>query len=169
MNSKQIVAVIGICALLAIVVYPALSTGNVSIVIRSSRAEKTDHIYLTISNVRAHRVGQISSQGWDLISNQSQTIDLMSLTDSSTTLAKGQLPVAKYDMVTVDLSNVTWVYNKTSTRLQVDSSGTPAKVEFAVLAGKESAITLVLTGRPEDLQGAKFFRPQLNAAATLPS
>jgi len=153
--------------LLTIVVYPALSTGTISIVIRSSKAEKADHIYLTISNVRARRVGQVSSQGLDLISNQSQTIDLMALTDSSTTLAKGQLPVAKYDMITVDLSNVTWVYNKTSTRLQVESSGTPVKVEFTVVAGKESAITLVLTGRAEDLQGAKFFRPQINATATL--
>jgi hypothetical protein len=166
-NSKQIVAVAGICALLAIIVYPALSTGSVSIVIRSSRTEKADHIYVLVSDVRAHRVGQVSTEGWDLISNQSQTIDLMTLTDSSITLAKGQLPVAKFDMVRVGLSNVTWVYNKTSTRLQVDSSTTPVNIEFTVAAGKESAITLILTGHEEDLQGTKFFRPQLSATATL--
>lgn len=169
MNSKQVVAVVGVVALLMIIVYPAISTGSIAIVIRSSKTEKADHIYVTVGNVRAHRVGQVSTEGWNLISNQSQTIDLVTLADSSIILAKSQLSVSKFDMVRVDLSNTTWVYNKASSRLQLESSTTSVNIEFTVVAGRESTVTLLLTGHEEDVQGAKFFRPQISATATLPS
>jgi hypothetical protein len=166
-NSKQIVAVVGIFALLAIIAYPALSTGSVSIIVRSVKTEKADHMYVTINGVWAHRAGQVSPQGWQLISNQSWTLDLMALTNSSATLCRGSLSVVKYDMVKISVSNVTWVYNKTTTRLQVESSEMPANVEFTVVSGKESMITLVLTGHEQDIQGTRFFISQLNASAIL--
>ena len=167
MNSKQIVAVVGILALLAVIVYPALSTGPVSITVGSMRGEKADHIFVTIDDVWAHRAGQVSPEGWELISNQSQTVDLVALSNSSATLGKGTLSVAKYDMVRVDVSNVTWVYNKTSTQLQVESSQIPTNVEFTIVSGKETVIALVLTGHEESISGTNFFTSQLNATATL--
>lgn len=167
MNSKQIVAVVGILALLAIIVYPALSTGSISVIVRSLKTEKADHIYVTINDVWAHRAGQVTPQGWEQISNQSQTIDLMALTNSSARLGKGSLSAAKYDMVKIDVSNVTWVYNKTSTQLRVESSEMSASVEFTVVSGKESEVTLVLTGREQEIQGTKFFVSQLNATAKI--
>ena len=169
MNSKQIVAVVGAISLLIILVYPAISTGSIAIVIRSSKTENADHIYVTVGNVRAHRVGQVSTEGWNLISNQSQTIDLVALAGSSIVLAKGQLPVSRFDMVRVDLSNTTWVYNKASSRLQLELSTTSVNIEFTVVAGKESTVTLLLTGHEEDVQGVKFFRPQISGTAPLPS
>jgi hypothetical protein len=71
--------------------------------------------------------------------------------------------VASYDKVRIDVSNVTWVFNKTNTKLQLDSPQLPASLDFMVKAGKEVAITLVLTGHQEDLQGTKSFISTLNA------
>jgi hypothetical protein len=168
-NMKQIVAVLGIFALLAIIAYPAFSTGSVSVIVHSLKAQNADHIYVTINDVWAHRAHQTSDQGWELISNQSQTIDLTALTGSNATLGKGTLSVADYDMVKINVSNVTWVYSKNSTQLQVESPVMFANVEFTVTSGKQSSITLVLTGHEEEISGTKFFLSQLNATATLHS
>lgn len=166
MNSKQVVAVVGLVALLIIIVYPALSIGSTSVLVRSTKISKADHVYVTVGNMWAHRLGQSSSEGWELISNESQTVDLVTLAESTTTLGKGSLSVTKYDMIRIDISNVTWVYNKTSSKLQVETTELPANVEFTVVAGKESVITLVLTGHQEEISGTKFFMAQLNATLT---
>jgi hypothetical protein len=165
-NSKQVVAVVGLVALLIIIVYPALSIGSTSLLVRSTKINEADHVYVTIGNTWAHRLGRSSSEGWELISNQSQTVDLVTLADSTTALGKGSLSVSQYDMIRIDISNVTWVYNNTSSKLHVETTELPANVEFTVVAGKESVITLVLTGHQEEISGTKFFMAQLNATLT---
>jgi hypothetical protein len=99
----------------------------------------------------------------------SKTVDLTQLASSSATLGGGSIPAANYDMVRLDVGNVTWVYNKTTTPLQVESTELPGNVEFTVVSGKMSTITLVLTGSQEVLQGTKFFVSQLNATVTVQS
>lgn len=155
--------------MLAVVVYPAVSTGPISITVGSMKAENADHVFVTIDDVWAHRVGQVDPQGWDLVVNQSQTVDLTALVGSSVALGKGTLSVAKYDVIRLDVSNVTWVYNKTSTQLQVESSQMPANVQFTIVSGKETVVALVLTGHEETIGGTNFFASQLNATATLHS
>lgn len=163
MNSKQVVAVISIVVLLVVLAYPALSTGSVSVVIGSKKIENADHVYVTIEDVWVHTAGQASFEGWHMLSNQTKTIDLVSLANSTTALGEGDISVASYDKVRIDVSNVTWVFNKTNTKLQLDSPQLPASLDFTVKAGKEVAITLVLTGHQEDLQGTKSFISTLNA------
>ena len=169
MNSKQIVGIIGVFALLVILVYPAFATGSISVVVRSSTIAKADHIYVIIKDVWAHRAGQVSPAGWELVWNQSSTIDLVSIANSNFTLGKGSVSAAQYDMVKLDVGNVTWVYNKTRTQLQVESTEVPTNVQFNVVAGKVSTIALVLTGHQESLQGTQFFVTELNATSTMQS
>lgn len=166
MNSKQIVGVLGLIVLLVILIYPAFATGSVSVIIRSSSFQNADHVYVTINSVWAHRAGQSSPAGWELILNVSKTVDLTQLASSSAILGGGSIPAANYDMVRLNVGNVTWAYNKTTTPLQVESTDLPSNVEFSVVSGKTSTITLVLTGSQEVLQGSKFFVSQLNATAT---
>ncbi len=163
MNSKQVVAAIGIVVLLAVVVYPALTTSTVSVLVRSAKIEKADHVYVTVDNVWAHRAGQTSDVGWELISNQTKTIDLVSLANSQTNLGNGQVTVANYDAVRIGISNVTWVFNKTTSDLSVQSPELPANLDFTVKAGQETTITLTLTGEQQTITGTNLFMANLNA------
>jgi hypothetical protein len=168
-NSKQIVAVVSAVVLVVILVYPALSTGTVSLLLRSTSIQDAEHVYVLVGEIWVHRLGQPSSDGWQLVSNKSQTVDLVSLGSSAMTFAKGQVPVGGYDGVRLQVSNVTWIFNKTTTRLSVQVPQLQAKLEFTAQAGRESTIALVLTGHSEVVGSTKFFVPNLNATLSGPS
>ena len=163
MNSKQIVAAISVVALLVILVYPALSAGAVGVQIRSSKMEKADHVFVTIGGVWVHRSGQSGSEGWQLISNQSQTVDLVTLENTTTLFGKGQISLGDYDTVRMEISNITWVFNKTTTNLEVKSSQIQSNLDFTVQAGRETIITLVLAGQQQEIRGTNFLVPTLTA------
>jgi len=162
-NSKQIVAAISVVALLVILVYPALAAGAVGVQIRSSKMEKADYVFVTIGGVWVHRSGQSESEGWQLISNQSQTLDLVTLENTTTLFGKGQISLGDYDTVRMEISNITWVFNKTTTNLEVESSQIQSNLDFTVQAGRETIITLVLTGQHQEIRGTNFFVPTLTA------
>ena len=163
MNSKQIVAAISVVALLVILVYPALAAGAVTVHIRSSKTEKADHVFVMIGGVWVHRSGQSGSEGWQLISNQSQTVDLVTLENTTTLFGKEQISLGDYDSVRMEISNITWVFNKTTTNLEVESSQIQSNLDFTVQAGRETIITLVLTGQLQEIRGTNFFVPTLTA------
>ena len=163
-NSKQIVAAVSAVMLVVILVYPALSTGTVSVVVRSMNVENADHVYVLIGNVWVHRLGQSSSDGWALVSNQSQTLDLVSLKSSAVTFAKGELPVGGYDGIKMVISNVTWVFNKTTTKLSVQIPQLQTSLDFKAQAGRNSVIAVVLTGHSETVGNSKFFVPGMTAS-----
>jgi len=163
-NSKQIVAAVSVVVLVAILAYPALSTGTVSILLRSAKIEEADHIYALVGNVRVHQQGQPSSDGWKLVSNQTQTVDLISLENTTMTFAKQQIPVGGYDGIRMEVSNVTCVFsNGTTSRLSVESPQIQTKLGFTAQTWRELTITLVLSGQMKDVSGTKFFVSNLNA------
>jgi glycine cleavage system aminomethyltransferase T len=149
--------------LLVILVYPALATGTVSILFRSEAISKADHVYVNIGNFWAHRSGRTSSEGWELIINQTQTLDLVSLQSTTLQFGKGQISLGSYDSVRMDISNVTWVFNKTTTKLQVQFSQIEASLGFTVQAGKELPVTVMLSGHQEDISGINYFLTSANA------
>ena len=163
-NSKQIVAAVSAILLVVVLVYPALSTGTVSVMLKSTNIENADHVYLSIGEVWVHRLGQSSSAGWELVSNQSQTVDLVSAKNSAVTFAKGQVPVGGYDEIEMTISNVTWVFNKTTTNLSVQIPQLQTSLDFTAQAGRDSVVSVVLTGQSEMLGGgADFFIPSITA------
>ena len=165
MNSKQIVAAVSVVALLVILAYPALATGTATVQIRSSKIDKADHVYITIGNAWAHRSGQSGSEGWQLIANQSQTVDLISLENTSMLFGKGQIALGDYDTVRMEISNITWVFNGTTKILEVESSQIQSNLDFTVQASRESIIAVVLTGHQEEIRGANLFVPILTATS----
>ncbi len=166
LNSKQVVAAVGVALLLIILIYPAISTSGVSVTVRSTKIEGADHIYVTVDGIWAHRRGRASTVGWTLVANQSQAIDLISLVNSTKSLGAGQVPVASYDAVRLELSNVTWVFNKTTTRLTIVSPQLDASLEFTATVGRESSITVVLGGQQQVIGASRFFAATLNATLT---
>jgi hypothetical protein len=165
-NSKQVVAAISVAVLLLILVYPAFSTGTVSLQAHSTKVQKADHVYVTFANIWAHQKGQADSNAWKLISNQSQTVDLVSLENSTQFLAKGQVSVSSYDSIRLEVSNVTWVFNKTTTNLPAETSRLTTNLDFTVVAGKESSITIIISGHQEVVGGTKLFAATLSATIT---
>jgi hypothetical protein len=163
-NSKQIVAAVSAVVLVVILAYPALSTGTVSILLRSPKTQGADHIYALVGDVWVHRLGQPSSEGWEPVFNQTQTVDLISLDNTTMAFAKQQIPVGGYDGIRMEVSNVTWVFsNRTTSRLSVESPQIQTKLMFTAQAGREVTITMVLSGQMKDVTGTKFFASNLNA------
>lgn len=166
MNSKQIVSIVAAIALVLIIVYPAVSTGTVTVYLKSMKLENADHVYVVVKEIWAHQAGQSDAQGWKLMTNQSESLDLVNLQTSTATLGKGDLSLASYDGVRLNIVNVTWVYNKTSTNLQVEFSPLQANIDFAVNVGSASSITLVIGGHKEAAQSSNLFAATLTANAT---
>jgi hypothetical protein len=152
--------------LLIILIYPAISTGGVSVTVRSTKIERADHIYVTVNGIWAHRRGQANTVGWTLVTNQSQSVDLVALVNSTKSLGAGQLPAASYDAVRLELSNVTWVFNKTTTQLTIVSPRLDARLEFTAMVGRESPITIVLGGQQQTVGSARVFAATLSATMT---
>jgi glucokinase len=98
-----------------------------------------------------------------LIVNQTQTLDLVSLQSTTFPFGKGQVSLGNYDGVRMDISNVTWVFNKTSTKLQLQLSEVDLTVDFTVQTGKQLPVTVTLSGHQEDISGVKYFVTSANA------
>jgi hypothetical protein len=67
------------------------------------------------------------------------------------------VPVASYDSVRVVVSNVTWVFNQTTTKLLTASPNLDSSIEFTVAADKNLSITILLGGHQETAGGLKYF------------
>lgn len=168
MNSKQVVAALSVGFLLVILIYPAVSSGNISVVIGGLKVDNADHLYVTVGGVWVHERGQSNSTGWKSVSNQSQTVDLISLENSTKPLVTSQISVARYDSVRLSLSNVTWVFNKTSTSLLTVSPNLDANLEFTLVAGRALTINILLGGHEEVIGASKFFQATMTATVTEP-
>lgn len=166
MNSKQIVAAISVVALAIIIIYPAVSTGTIVIRLTAVKLENAEHAYVTINSVWVHQKGQSSIEGWKLVYNLTQTIDLVHPENSSKTLPSVQLSVSNYDAIRVQMSDVSWIFNKNITRLVPEPSQLSVNLDITVQAGKESALTLVLSGHRDDSRGTSAFIGALTATAS---
>jgi len=162
-NSKQIVAALSVILLLVILIYPAVSTGNISVTIRGLKIDNAEHVYVTVAGVWVHERDESNATGWKTVSNQSQTFDLISLENLTRPLATSEISVARYDFVRLSLSNVTWVFNKTSTSLPTTSPNLDANLEFTLAAGRGLTINVLLGGQQEVIGASKFFQPTMTA------
>ncbi len=164
MNSKQIVAAISAVILVVILVYPAVSMGSVSVSMRSAAISKADHVYVTIDSVSVHPKGQASGQGWKVLSNQSVSMDLVSLENSTNVLGTGQVASGDYDSIRIEVSNVTWVFNNTSSPLGIASPEIDGIVDFTVGAGKGANILITLTSQQQLIANSEYYTATMSAS-----
>jgi hypothetical protein len=165
-NSKQIVAAISAVVLVIILVFPAVSVGTVSVSLASSRISKADHVYITIDRVFAHPKGQASDAGWVIVSNQSVSADLVSVQNSSRFLGSGQIASGDYDSIRIEVSNATWVFNKTTTNLGIASPEIEGTIDFTVGASKPTTILVTVYPQEELIANSEYFTGTLNATLT---
>ena len=166
MNSKQVVAAISAVILVVILVYPAISMGTVSVSLRSSGMSKADHVYVTIDSVWAHPKDQANGAGWTVVSNQSVNMDLVSLENSTKLLGTGQVPSGDYDSIRIEVSNVTWVFNKTTTSLGIASPEVDGTLDFTVGAGKGTNVLIALSSQQELIANSEYYTATMNATQT---
>jgi len=165
-NSKQVVAAISAVVLIVILVYPTVSVGTVSVSLASARISKADHVYVTIDRVWAHPTGQASSSGWVVVSNQSVSADLVSLQNSSKILGSGQISSGDYDGIRIEVSNVTWVFNKTTTNLGIASPEIDSTIDYTVGAAGQTKILVTLSPAEEVIASSEYFTGTLSATLT---
>jgi len=165
-NSKQVVAAVSAIVLVVILVYPTVSVGTVSVSIASAGVNKADHIYVTIDRVWAHPKDQVSGAGWVIISNQSVSADLVSLQNSSKFLGSGQISSGDYDGIRIQVSNVTWVFNKTTTNLGIASPEIDGTIDFTVGSAGQTRLLVTVTPQEELIANSEYFAGTLNATLT---
>jgi hypothetical protein len=162
LNSKQVLAAVAAVVLIAILVYPSVSTGAVSVSIQATSIDKADHVFVTIDGIWAHPVGQASAS-WTSISNQSETVDLISIQNSTKLLRKGQIASGQYDSVRIEVTNVTWVFNKTTKSLGITSPELQTSIVFTVGSGNGASIALTITGQKQLIANSDYFAGTLTA------
>jgi len=165
-NSKQVVAAISALVVAAILVYPTLSVGTVSVSLASVKLNKADHVYVTIDRVWAHPTGQASGSGWVILSNQTVSADLVSVQNSTTSLGSGQISSGDYDGIRIEVTNVTWVYNKTTTNLGIVSPQIDGTIDFTVGAARQTTIVITLSPQEELIANSEYFTATLSATTT---
>ena len=166
MNSKQVLAGVSAIVLVAMLVYPAISVGVVSVSLASARIRKADHVYVTIDSVWAHPKGQATGAALVLISNQSLRADLVSLQNSTKFLGSGQISSGDYDSIRMEISNVTWIYNKTTTTLGVASPEIDGTLDFTVGSTTTTTILITLSSQEQLIANSEYFTGTMNATLT---
>jgi len=161
-----VVAAISALVVAAILVYPTLSVGTVSVSLASVKLNKADHVYVTIDRVWAHPTGQASGSGWVILSNQTVSADLVSVQNSTTSLGSGQISSGDYDGIRIEVTNVTWVYNKTTTNLGIVSPQIDGTIDFTVGAARQTTIVITLSPQEELIANSEYFTATLSAATT---
>jgi len=141
MRAKQILALVVLLLVAFLIVYPPLANGNVKIAASSSSPVDVEHLYLTISEISAHRTDTREPSGWFTVTNQSSRIDLASV-NSTQTIGLGSVSVGQYDMVRVRITNATAVANSTSKRVQLPSTVFTIPVSFLVQLGPQTVVRL---------------------------
>lgn len=152
--------------MIVILVYPAVSVGTVSVSLASARIIKADHVYVTIDRVWAHPTSQAAGGGWVLVSNQSVSADLVSLQNSSKFLGFGQIASGDYDAIRIEVSNVTWVFNKTTKNLGIASPEIDGAIDFTVGAETTTAILVTVSSQEQLIANSEYFTGTLNATLT---
>lgn len=140
--------------------------GTVSVSLRSAAITKADHVYVTIDSVWLHPKGQASGEGWKVLSNQSVNMDLVSLENSTNLLGTGQIASGDYDSIRIEVSNVTWVFNKTTAPLGIASPEIDGTLDFTVGAGKGANVLITLTSQQQLIANSEYYTATLSATLT---
>jgi cell division protein YceG involved in septum cleavage len=165
-NSKQVVAAVSAVILVVILVYPSVSVGAVSVSLQSAGINKADHVYITIDSVWAHQKGQATGEGWKVVFNQSVSVDLVSLESSAKLIGTGQIPSGDYDSIRIQVSNVTWVFNKTTAPLGIASPEVDGTLDFTVGTGKGTNILITLFSQQQMIANSQYYTAIMSATKT---
>jgi len=159
MRAKRIIAVIVLLVVAFLIVFPPLMNGGVKVTLSSTTSLHADHLYVTISEISAHRLDIGGPSAWQSISNKSTLVDL-AVTDMSEVVALGSLPLGQYEAIRVKVTNATMITNGASRNLQLESSVISVSVPFLVQFGTNTVVMLKVAPEvQEDAGGASLKLP----------
>lgn len=92
-----------------------------------------------------------------MVSNQSVSIDLISVENSTQLLGAGQVPSGDYDSIRIEVSNVTWVFNKTTTPLGIASPEIDGTLDFTIGAGKSTNVLITLNSQQQLIANSEYY------------
>jgi hypothetical protein len=141
MRARRIIAVIVLLVVAFLIVFPPLMNGGVKVTLSSTISLQADHLYVTISEISAHRLDISGPSAWQSISNKSTLVDL-TMTNVSEVVALGGIPLGQYEAIRVKVTNATIITNGASRNLQLESSLISVSVPFLVQFGTDVVVTL---------------------------
>ena len=159
MRARRIIAVIVLLVVAFLVVFPPLMNGGVKVTLSSTTSLQADHLYVTISEISAHRLDISGPSAWQSISNKSALVDL-TMTNVSEVVALGSIPLGQYEAIRVKVTNATIITNGASRNLQLESSLISVSVPFIVQFGTDVVVTLKVAPEiQESASGASLKLP----------
>jgi hypothetical protein len=144
MRAKRIIAVVVLLVIAFLIVFPPLMNGGVKVTLFSTASVHADHLYVTISEITAHRSDISGPSAWQSISNKTILVDL-AMTKTNEVIALGSLPLGQYESVNVKVTNATMIANGNSQVLQLESTQITVPTPFLIQLGKDAIITLRVT------------------------
>lgn len=141
MRAKRVIAIIVLAVVAFLIVFPPLVNGGVRVILASTALAPTDHVYVTVGEVSAHRIDISGPSAWQSISNGSTLVEL-GVSDMNEVIALGTLPLGQYETLRVTVTNATAIVNGTSQRVQLESSVFTIPFPFLVGLGTDTHIML---------------------------
>jgi len=141
-NSKRIVAAILLVIVAAMIIYPPLSTGDVSIEFTSKGSGSANHLYVTISLIELHEAGVNNSTGWNRVSNATVTLDLVDSNSLAHAGVKGTVHTGHYDAISIAVNSATLVIGSNETALALSTELYATNIPLIVKTQSMSAVTV---------------------------
>jgi len=164
MRAKQIVAVAVLLLIAFLLVFPPLATGSVRVSLSPSSTLSVEHLYVTVTEISAHRADATAGSGWSEVTNRSSQVDL-TMVDSAETVALGSLSLGQYDTIRLRVTSATAIVNGTSREIQLMSTVFTIPASFFIGFGAQTTVMLRVAADMQDSSGVLNLELAFTSAA----
>ena len=144
---------------------PALKTGDVTIYVTSSTAQgfEDSRIYVVLTDIELRRAG-VSEGTWVKGLSDPRQVELVDASQSPQVLTEVTLPIGKYNLARISISNASLYTAQSSIALKVPSNIPFAPVDFVVTEKVPVTLVLDIAFDPGTLTVLRRFDPYLSLA-----
>lgn len=149
MNKLLIIGAIAILAVAGYLIFWPSSTGKIVMQITDAPAELSiEKAMITISQVQVHMASAGGDEnttveaGWQPISNESKTFDLIAIKDVKEFLGSAELKAGKYTQIRLSIDKAVITINGTEYELETPSDKLKLIKPFDITAGETTTLIL---------------------------
>lgn len=143
-------AIILLAALSLLLVGCAEEYGTLALSLTDAPLENVEALEVTITDIAVHTAGGQMAEtnttaplaGWNVISEETQTFDLIEIKDTTVPLGTSDLPIGKYTQVRLTVESATATIDGEEYDVNVPSGVIKLNHPFDILAGVTTSLTL---------------------------
>ena len=148
MNKPLIIGIVVLTIAAAVSLSGCTGSGKGTLVIKMTDAPANDtisHVNITISTIQVHMSfgnDNNTTTGWLTVTNQAQTIDLISLNNATELIASANLTVGLYTQIRLQVTACTVTVNNATYNATVPSDMIKLNHNWALKANQTTTLTL---------------------------